>query len=276
MIELLVVIAIIAILVSLLLPALSRAKVAADSAVCRNNLRQWSVALTLYKDEFGVYVPAFLNAGEERPFDTLSWDIRLWPYTGAIREHGPHRNRTSIDVCPSYARFRGCLEPGAPFCYGYSADGYYASKDCQFGLGGDYLRFPSEDEGVPPDCLRLIRENEVLSPGDMIAIGDASLRGCLGPTSGPRFAGHPVLGFSVREMWRELGSPWCESSLQGYERDMPWMRKRHSGKWNIVFCDHHVESLGSRQLFDPMDNSVLRRWHRDGLPHREALPGPLR
>ena len=51
LIELLVVIAVIAILASLLLPAMHRAKEAAKSSFCLNNLRQWGLATQLFASE---------------------------------------------------------------------------------------------------------------------------------------------------------------------------------------------------------------------------------
>jgi prepilin-type N-terminal cleavage/methylation domain-containing protein len=90
LIELLVVIAIIAVLTSMLLPALSQARSKALSARCLNNLRQIGVGSALYTMEHGDRLPF---SGRPFPFMTI---VDIW---ALIHPYSPTNG--TFFVCPA-------------------------------------------------------------------------------------------------------------------------------------------------------------------------------
>ena len=104
LIELLVVIAIIALLMSILMPALQRVKKQAKTAACQSNLHQWAVAVGLYAGQNDGYFWSgdFVRDGWEQ----YCWTEPLRPY---------YNNEKEMRFCPTAIKLRteGAKDPFA-------------------------------------------------------------------------------------------------------------------------------------------------------------------
>jgi prepilin-type processing-associated H-X9-DG protein/prepilin-type N-terminal cleavage/methylation domain-containing protein len=284
LIELLVVIVVIAVLAALLLPALSRAKQAADNALCRSNLRQQGIGLALYVGDFGVYplfsTPLMTNANGELIrkvwMHLLEPDVGdKWPADNfAISRTTPTPGH-GVFACPGYNKVRGIYQTftqGATGAYAYNTGGrlgvpFSMQSIDLFGLGYD-IGDPRVDPDPPP-----VRESEVVSPSRLIAIGDAIINAPLGAPpdeiTGMTFAPAPLPNLIRNALIKGLGSlAPPPSPLLPVDKAMA---QRHGGRWNMVFCDGHVENGKLRQFFDWNEDNALRLWSRDNQTHRKPL-----
>jgi prepilin-type processing-associated H-X9-DG protein len=109
----------------------------------------------------------------------------------------------------------------------------------------------------------------------MIALGDATFEpggevfgSPASPVYGTFLLNTPVLYLA---MWNEAmrGLPAGDPGVQATKR-------RHGGRWNIGFCDGHVENLRPTSLFNLSNSIIARRWNVDHQPHNEGWvpPGP--
>jgi len=119
-----VVIAIIALLLSILLPSLRKARESAQDTVCQSNLRQWIYILSMYADD---------NEGSFPP----GWNMKKGMWMSKLRSYYTDRK---ICLCPKATKLQSeGYPPGIFVGWGiYGDPGYYNGWTPDWGDKGDY------------------------------------------------------------------------------------------------------------------------------------------
>ena len=264
LVELLVVLGIIAVLVALLMPALTAARRKALELRCATNLRTLGQALIAYVSRHGYY-PGCTSYGVH-PGNAAIWPTRLRQVTdgnfdlfncpAADEEYhwkrGAYYGPLTAYASREHAAYFG-YEVGEPllwmtsgasrFTYGYNLWGTGdRGGNARLGLGA-YIAISPRDRATPHD-MREIPSGRVRRPSDMIAIADSTMDG--------RF------DFGIDASGGILGEP-----------PYGWPGRAHRGGANVLFCDGHVTWHAQAELVDfsgPQGKARRRMWHNDHEP----------
>lgn len=160
LIELLVVIAIVGLLVAILLPALSSAREASRQVLCMSNLKQLTVAISLYGTDSKGYYPQMIYNGSPQTSE-MEWLTRLpnWPgsngyktWLTALYQYTP---TAKVFVCPSAP-----YNPSG-WTYGWSAYSFPALE-----TDGTLRSMATATSGTAPHFTRIDfeenRKNKIL------------------------------------------------------------------------------------------------------------------
>ena len=236
LIELLVVIAIIAILASMLLPALSKAKAKAHQTKCTSNMRNWSLATTMYLGDFDDALPLFGDLSSD--YTKEFWHAKLAPYVVKATKPGVVFNVTDIYT----NEVRAC--PGGSFGsipFGKGTGGLPARTwNCWIGANFGAYGEPLSGPFYYGDRVRPLKVNKIHKPADAMMFTDTLTHYVYSPVD-------PAYKFTL-----DMNKDGKKDTMPQYP-DVPFNHARatvHNNGSNLTMLDGHVERVAFAKLFD--------------------------
>jgi prepilin-type N-terminal cleavage/methylation domain-containing protein/prepilin-type processing-associated H-X9-DG protein len=239
LIELLVVVAIIALLISILLPSLQRARDQAKTAVCLSNGKQFALSVLYYAEDRNDHLPYVLRSrsGHSHQYNTI---IALWPYMQDL----------NLYVCPSAddensvrRLFAGGEEGGgggSGAILDESNHYYFVRKTSDYYQKNAFANNwwpehdPSEISTVQfPDVYTEYWFNDFES--DLITLPPGY------PQELPKLNGGPI---------GQIPAPQYAVPFMDHLWSLPEANMRHGDGLMIGFLDGHAEVLAKEQVYD--------------------------